>query len=65
WILACQRMVALAGPLASRVPREKHIVFLADLWAHSASYLIGFLGGIAVIVSVWRSRSSRQARQPS
>jgi hypothetical protein len=30
--------------------------FLADLWAHSASYLVGFLGGTLVIIAVWRSR---------
>ena len=30
--------------------------FLADLWAHSASYLVGFVGGIVLLVRVWRSR---------
>src|SRR5262249_7463128 len=29
---------------------------LADLWAHTASYLGGALGGIVVMVRVWRSR---------
>jgi hypothetical protein len=27
-----------------------------DLWAHNASYLFGFLGGIVVIVQTWRRR---------
>lgn len=49
--------VYLLEPLASRVPLDRHDRFLADLWAHSASYLVGFLGGIAVIVKVWLSRS--------
>jgi len=64
-ILAGQRMVVLVEPLASGVPREKQLAFLADLWAHSASYLMGFLGGVVVIVRVWRSRGHRQAEQPS
>ena len=46
----------LVEPLASRVPVDKHVAFLGDLWAHSASYLVGFVGGVAVIASVWRSR---------
>lgn len=48
--------VHLLEPLASRVPRETHSRFLADLWAHSASYFVGFVGGLMVIVEVWRSR---------
>lgn len=40
--------VWLIEPLASRVPTSKHQAFLADLWAHLASYAAGFLGGIAV-----------------
>jgi hypothetical protein len=48
--------VYLLEPLASGVPVGRHARFLADLWAHSASYLVGFLGGILVIVRVWRSR---------
>jgi predicted CoA-binding protein len=47
---------SLIEPLASRVPREKHVWFLANLWAHDASYLIGFVGGIVVIVRVWMGR---------
>jgi hypothetical protein len=56
WALASAGAVVLVEPLASRVPREKHAAFLADLWAHSASYLIGFVGGLLVCVRVWRSR---------
>jgi H+/Cl- antiporter ClcA len=50
--------VFLLEPLASRVPVPSHARFLADLWAHSASYFAGFFGGIVVIVRVWRSRGS-------
>ena len=48
--------VHLLEPLASQVPRDRHDRFLADLWAHSASYGVGFVGGIVVISRVWRSR---------
>lgn len=56
WILASRGDIDLAGPLAEAVPADRHIPFLADLWAHNASYLVGFVGGIVVIVNVWRSR---------
>lgn len=31
---------------ADSVPQAKHIPFITDLWAHNASYLVGFLGAI-------------------
>lgn len=58
WALASVDAVFLVEPMASDVPREKHAAFLADLWAHSASYLFGFVGGLVVCVRVWRSRRS-------
>jgi hypothetical protein len=56
WWLAKQGWIVLYEPMFSAVPPEKHAAFLADLWAHSASYLIGFIGGWIVIWRVWRSR---------
>lgn len=52
--------VVLAGPLANLVPRERHIPFLIDLWAHNASYFAGFVGGTILIVAtlVDRQRQS-------
>ena len=50
--------VVMLDPLASRVPSERHTAFIADLWAHSASYLAGVVGGIILINRVWRSRRS-------
>ncbi|MGI9455838.1 MAG: hypothetical protein ACR2NU_04710 [Aeoliella sp.] len=40
YFVARQGGVFLLEPLASRVPVEKHVPFITDLWAHSASYLI-------------------------
>jgi hypothetical protein len=61
WILARSNVVFLVGPMVTEVPHEKHAAFLANLWAHSASYLFGFLGGLFVCVRVWLSRKSTSA----
>jgi len=55
-ILARAGLVTLMGRIAREVPREKHVAFVADLWAHSASYLSGFVGGAIVIARVLMSR---------
>jgi hypothetical protein len=64
WKLASAGAVFLVGPIARELPPERHVPFLADLWAHSASYLVGLVGGIVVMVLVWRSRS-RPAAAPA
>lgn len=56
YLLANAGAIELVEPLASRIPAQKHPYFLADLWAHTASYAIGGLGGLATCVKVWRSR---------
>jgi hypothetical protein len=56
--------VWLLEPLASTVPEEKHVRFLADLWAHLAAYGTGFIGGIVVWLWVWRERRRRAAVGP-
>src|SRR5262245_2498733 len=58
-VLASWGSVTLPEPLADSVPPEKQVAFLADLFAHNASYLAGFVGGGFVIFRVWRQR-----RQP-
>jgi hypothetical protein len=49
--------IRLVAWLAAKVPPDRHARFLADGGAHLASYLVGFVGGLVVIVRVWRSRS--------
>lgn len=61
WLLASNGAVLLVGPISRELPAERHVPFLADLWAHSASYLAGLLGGIVVMVLVWRSRGRSSA----
>ncbi len=58
WMLARNGVVFLVGPIAECVPIDRHVPFLADLWAHSASYLIGLAGGIVLTIRVWRSREA-------
>jgi hypothetical protein len=57
YLLARNGSVFLVQPMATAVPVEKHVRFLADLWAHSASYLVGFVGGVVLIAMTWRKRS--------
>lgn len=56
FILASKGSIQLAGVFASVLPPEKHVPFLVDMWAHTASYLMGFVGGIVLIVRIWRKR---------
>lgn len=63
WFLAKSGVVVLVGPIARDLPSDRHVLFIADLWAHLASYLIGLGGGIILIVQVWRSRGRAAATQ--
>jgi hypothetical protein len=56
YIAASNGRVFLAGQIAERVPKEKHVAFLTDLWIHNASYLAGFVGGIVLMIYTWRTR---------
>jgi hypothetical protein len=56
WILAKYRLVFLVGDLAQDVPADRHVRFLASFWAHSTSYLVGFGGGVVLIIKTWKSR---------
>jgi hypothetical protein len=39
------------------IPSARQSAFIADWWAHSASYLAGSVGAIVLCIYVWRSRS--------
>ena len=58
-ILALRGAVWLAPPLATRVPADRHVAFLVDLWIHSGSYFAGILGGLALVAWTWRQRQRR------
>jgi hypothetical protein len=65
-LLASRGFIWLIEPMASAVPREKHVAFLTDLWAHNASYTAGFVGGGFLMLRVWfdRRAQSRTALAP-
>jgi hypothetical protein len=65
WILAASGAVFLVGPVAGKLPAERHVPFLADAWAHFASYIVGLVGGVVVMVLVWRSRGRVAGEQYS
>lgn len=52
----------LPAALAAAVPPEKHAAFIADTFAHSASYAVGALGGLALcgwaVRKRWRTAQS-------
>jgi hypothetical protein len=56
FIFGSKGSVQIPAVFASALPSQKHIPFLVDMWAHSASYLFGFVGGIVLIMRIWRKR---------
>lgn len=61
WTMGRSGVVVLGGPITRMLPPERHVPFQADLWAHATSYLVGLVGGMVVIVQVWRSRDREPA----
>jgi hypothetical protein len=59
YLVANEGWLRLFEPLASRVPTNKHSAFIADLFAHNASYIAGAITGIWLIVRTWRTRNAR------
>lgn len=56
--------VFLVGSIAEEVPRQAHHRFLAAMWAHIASYGIGFIGGIVILIWMLLKRQ-RLALKPA
>jgi hypothetical protein len=62
YVLATANIIWVAPHWANWIPAERHAAFLADAWAHSASYLVGFMGGFMLIFATLYSRAC-EARQ--
>jgi hypothetical protein len=56
YLLARRGLVAPPVWVASRLAPSAYPRFMADWWAHIASYAIGFLGGIITCVAQFRRR---------
>lgn len=58
YILAARGTVRIPDFLADAIPPGHHVRFMADWWAHSASYLVGFVGGVVLIMCSWQRRKA-------
>jgi hypothetical protein len=59
YVLATRGMAAPPEWIAVELPPVKHARFVADSWAHQASYATGFVGGIVLSVLTFRERRSQ------
>jgi hypothetical protein len=56
YVLARGGGITLDGWLGAAVPLDRHARFLADLWAHGASYASGIIGGVTLSIVTFRRR---------
>lgn len=56
YALAQNGWVSPPAWIAAGLPSAAYARFMADWWAHSASYASGFIGGLALCVLVFRKR---------
>jgi hypothetical protein len=56
YLLAQRGMIAPPDWIASSLTPSTHARFMADWWAHGASYAIGFVGGVVLCVVQYRKR---------
>jgi hypothetical protein len=63
WLMATSNKVWLVEDLAERVPPEKHVAFLTDLWAHNAAYGMGFVCGVICWGWIWWKRGRLEGAQ--
>lgn len=57
YTLASNNWLAPNEWILMNIPPARQSAFIADLWAHSASYVGGFFGAMFLCWYVWRSRS--------
>jgi hypothetical protein len=58
YVLLRQGTIPMVGWYASLIPPSRHARFMADAWAHMASYAAGILGGLVLVVWTIRHRMS-------
>jgi len=63
YILASRGAIAPPVFIIFELPLARHARFMADWWAHNASYFSGFFGGIVLCILTFRSRKAREERQ--
>lgn len=67
YVLTRREIIALPDFVAEAIPPAHQLAFVADWWAHSMSYLAGFVGGVVLIISTWwrRKKTAAQLATPS
>lgn len=56
YLAARQHWIYLDEDLAALVPASHQPLFLVALWMHSASYMVGIVGGSILIARTWQKR---------
>ena len=56
YLLARSGVVKFPTDWESVISSDQHTRFMFDVWAHMASYLVGFFGGLVLIVKTWCKR---------
>ncbi|HEX2952191.1 MAG TPA: hypothetical protein VHV83_21870 [Armatimonadota bacterium] len=56
FVLARNGSIQLPEYVAAEIPKHMYQRFMADWWAHNASYAGGFIGGIVLCATVYRKR---------
>jgi hypothetical protein len=64
-VAAAQGWVYLVGPIVERLPADRHVAFLTDLWTHMASYIGGGVGGLVLCAWVLVRRKHAADRAPT
>lgn len=62
FILSSRGTIAPPKWIASVLPQARYPRFMADWWAHGASYFVGFFGGIALCIATFRKRQCQVQR---
>jgi hypothetical protein len=65
WQLATRNVIQLEQFVRLPIPPEKHAAFLADGFAHNASYAVGFLGGFVLLAWARAKRLRARATHPN
>jgi hypothetical protein len=63
YVLASSGSITPPDFIGSVIPPARHARFMADWWAHNASYFSGFFGGILLCILTIRKRKADGAEQ--
>jgi hypothetical protein len=63
-LLVSSGVTPMIGEWAVMIPSERHVAFSAAAWAHGASYGVGGLGDLVVIIRTFRGRVKMPAILP-